>query len=220
LEVNTRLQVEHPVTEMVTGIDLVIEQIRVAGGRKLSIKQGDVRMRGHAIECRITAEDPFNNFAPSLGEISTVAEPSGPGVRVDSSIYRGGRVPIYYDPMLAKLIVWAPTRAHAILRMRRALDEYRLVGIHTVVPFHIRVMDSLDFQRGNLDTNFVEEFLGRATFKEEGRQEAQQIAGMAAALVTDRKRQTGSVAATPGQGANGTAQESNWRREGRKAALR
>ncbi|HKP53489.1 MAG TPA: acetyl-CoA carboxylase biotin carboxylase subunit [Chloroflexia bacterium] len=220
LEVNARLQVEHPVTEMVTGIDLVIEQLRVAGGRKLSVKQSDVKMRGHAIECRITAEDPFNNFAPSLGEITTVAEPSGPGVRVDSSIYRGGRVPIYYDPMLAKLIVWAPTRAHAILRMRRALEEYRLVGVHTVVPFHIRVMDSLDFQRGNLDTGFVADFLGRAIFKEEGREEAEHIAGIAAALVTDRKRQAGTSAAAPGQGTNGATRESNWRREGRKAGLR
>ena len=222
LEVNTRLQVEHPVTEMVTGFDLVIEQIRVAAGRKLSIKQEDVALRGHAIECRITAEDPFNNFVPSLGEITTMAEPSGPGVRVDSSIYRGGRVPIYYDPMLAKLIVWAPTRAHAIRRMRRALEEYRLVGIHTVIPFHIGVMDSLDFQVGNLDTNFVAEFLEQANFNKRANGEAENVAAMAAALVTDRKRQTGSAAAPLPAGDGGAApdQQSNWRRNARKVGLR
>jgi acetyl-CoA carboxylase biotin carboxylase subunit len=218
LEVNTRLQVEHPVTEMVTGLDLVIEQIRIAAGRPLSIKQKDVHIRGHAIECRIVAEDPFNRFMPALGEITTIAEPSGPGVRVDSSIYRGGRVPIYYDPMLAKLIVWAPTRAHAILRMRRALEEYRIVGVHTVVPFHIQVMNSMAFQRGNLDTNFVPEFL-EAGFEHEGRDEAAHVAAMVAALVTDRKRQVGSAAHTS-NGSNSTAGESNWRQAGRRSGLR
>lgn len=219
LEVNTRLQVEHPVTEMVTGLDLVIEQIRVAAGRPLSIEQKDVQIRGHAIECRIVAEDPFNRFMPALGEITTMAEPSGPGVRVDSSIYRGGRVPIYYDPMLAKLIVWAPTRAHAILRMRRALEEYRIVGVHTVVPFHIQVMNSMAFQRGNLDTNFVAEFLEGGGFEREGREEAAQVAAMVAALVTDRKRQVGS-AAHASNNTNGTPAESNWRQVGRQSGLR
>jgi acetyl-CoA carboxylase biotin carboxylase subunit len=218
LEVNTRLQVEHPVTEMVTGLDLVIEQIRVAAGRPLSIKQKDVHIRGHAIECRIVAEDPFNRFMPALGEITTIAEPSGPGVRVDSSIYRGGRVPIYYDPMLAKLIVWAPTRAHAILRMRRALEEYRIVGVHTVVPFHIQVMNSMAFQRGNLDTNFVPEFLEEG-FQHDGRDEAARVAAMVAALVIDRKRQVGSAAHTS-KGTNGTSNQSNWRHAGRRSGLR
>ncbi|HET9492800.1 MAG TPA: acetyl-CoA carboxylase biotin carboxylase subunit, partial [Chloroflexia bacterium] len=135
LEVNTRLQVEHPVTELVTGIDLVLEQFRVAAGRPLRMKQHDITIRGHAIECRIAAEDPFNNFVPSLGMIAELSEPGGPGVRVDSSLYRGAKVSVYYDPMVAKLIVWAPTRAHAILRMRRALQEYRIVGVQTNIPF-------------------------------------------------------------------------------------
>ena len=159
LEVNTRLQVEHPVTELVTGIDLVLEQFRIASGRLLRLQQSDIKWSGHAIECRIAAEDPFNNFAPSLGDITMLNEPSGPGVRVDSSLYRGGRVSIYYDPMVAKLIVWAPTRAHAIMRMRRALNEYNIAGIQTNIPFHLGVMSSIDYQRGRLDTNFVQRYM-------------------------------------------------------------
>ncbi len=225
LEVNTRLQVEHPVTEMVTGIDLVIEQLRIASGEPLSLKQEDLKMRGHAIECRITAEDPFNRFMPSLGEITSVTESSGPGVRVDSSIYRGGRVPIYYDPMLAKLIVWAPTRAHAIRRMRRALEEYRIVGVHTVVPFHIRVMDSQAFQTGNIDTNFVAEFLGASALQQESNEDAEYLASIVGALVADRKRGAGSASHTakgydPAGASNGPSERSNWRSAARRDGLR
>jgi acetyl/propionyl-CoA carboxylase alpha subunit len=229
LEVNTRLQVEHPVTEMVTGVDLVLEQLRVASGRPLRLRQEDVSMRGHAIECRIAAEDPFNNFAPSLGDITDVSEPGGPGVRVDSSVYRGGKVSIYYDPMIAKLIVWAPTRAHAILRMRRALEEYRIVGVQTNVPFHLGVMQSVDFQRGRLDTRFVERFLsGKSRMVTEDREHLAEVAALAGALVADRQRQAGAtvqpVAAIAGRSVeaeDGRRQpQSNWRLAARRAALR
>ena len=221
LEVNTRLQVEHPVTEMVTGLDLVLEQFRIASGRPLRVKQDDIVLNGHAIECRIAAEDPFNNFAPSLGDITAMAEPGGPGVRVDSSIYRGGRVSIYYDPMLAKLIVWAATRTHAILRMRRALEEYRVVGIQTNIPFHLGVMQSIDFQRGKLDTGFVARFLAQSgRMQTEDTHELAEVAAMSAALVAARKRQTGSAGSdfTPNAVAHKDINE--WRLAGRKNGLR
>lgn len=204
LEVNTRLQVEHPVTEMVTGIDLVLEQFRVASGRPLKLEQSNIELRGHSIECRIAAEDPFQNFAPSLGEISALAEPSGPGVRVDSGLYRGGRVSIYYDPMVAKLIVWAPSRAHAILRMRRALQEYRVVGIQTNIPFHMGVMNSMDFQRGRYDTNFVEAYLADTTRDpSEGKDELAQVAATFGALVADRAKKGSGARTRPGDGKEG-----------------
>jgi len=157
LEMNTRLQVEHPITEMVTGIDIVKEQIRVARGRVLSYKQEDVKFNGHAIECRINAEDPYNNFMPSTGRITHSLLPTGPGVRVDTGVYPGFEVTPFYDPMIAKLIVWGETRAQAILRMRRALEEYRIVGVRTNIPFHQTMMDSLRFMGGQYDTRFVEE---------------------------------------------------------------
>jgi acetyl-CoA carboxylase, biotin carboxylase subunit len=150
LEMNTRLQVEHPVTEMVTGIDIVKEQIRVARGRTLSYKQEDVQFNGHAIECRINAEDPYNNFLPSTGRITHSLLPTGPGVRVDTGVYPGFEITPFYDPMIAKLIVWGETRAQAILRMRRALEEYRVVGVRTNIPFHQTLMDSHRFMGGNM----------------------------------------------------------------------
>lgn len=157
LEVNTRLQVEHPVTELVTGIDLAREQIRIAAGHDLSFRQEDVQWRGSAIECRIYAEDPAHNFMPSIGKIHTYREPNGPGVRVDSGLAQGDSVTIYYDPLIAKLNVWAPTRAEAIQRMQRALDEYVITGVQTVIPFHKQVMLHPDFQRGDLTTHFIAE---------------------------------------------------------------
>jgi acetyl-CoA carboxylase biotin carboxylase subunit len=136
MEMNTRLQVEHPVTELVTGVDLVCEQIRVASGLPLSFGQADIQPRGHAIECRISAEDPFNNFLPAIGVVEALREPLGPGVRVDSALYEGLDVTVDYDPLLSKLIVWGTTREEAIRRMRRALDEYQIVGVRTTIPFH------------------------------------------------------------------------------------
>ncbi|MFL5734027.1 MAG: acetyl-CoA carboxylase biotin carboxylase subunit [Chloroflexia bacterium] len=227
LEVNTRLQVEHPVTELVTGVDIVLEQFRIASGRPLRLTQADVQWKGHAIECRIAAEDPYHNFAPSLGDIATRTEPSGPGVRMDSSLYRGGRIPIYYDPMVAKVIAWGPSRAHAIMRMRRALSEYRVVGIQTNIPFHLAVLDSIDFQRGRLDTRFVERFLQHGMPEEPDREEFALVAAMMGALVAERRSTAGSaggLAASPGEpatnGSSPAGESANWRLAARRSALR
>jgi acetyl-CoA carboxylase biotin carboxylase subunit len=224
LEVNTRLQVEHPVTEWVTGVDLVLEQFRIASGRPLRLKQNDIQLRGHAIECRIAAEDPFNNFVPSLGTVAELAEPSGPGVRVDSSLYRGAKISIYYDPMVAKLIVWAPSRAHAILRMRRALEEYRIVGVQSNIPFHLGVMQSMDFQRGRLDTRFVERHLQSGTHaRDRHDEEVRDVSALVGGLAVDRKRLAGGAAgqATTVSGIGATPSDgNNWRFAGRRQGLR
>ncbi len=186
LEMNTRLQVEHPVTEMVTGVDIVAEQIRIARGRQLSYKQEDVRFNGHAIECRVNAEDPFNNFMPSTGRITHSLLPTGPGVRMDTGVYPGFEITPYYDPMIAKLIVWGETRGQAILRMRRALEEYRIVGVRTNIPFHQTLMDSPRFMGGQFDTRFVEE---RFKIEEalDARAESAEIAALLATLVAHRQ---------------------------------
>lgn len=156
LEMNTRLQVEHPITERVIGIDLVKEQIRIAQGEKLSMKQEDVVQKGHAIECRIYAEDPDNNFMPSPGVIKHLTEPLGLGVRQDGYVYEGFEIPIYYDPLISKLIVWGNNREEAIQRMRRALYEYKITGIKTSIKFLERIMETPDFVVGKYDTGFIE----------------------------------------------------------------
>jgi acetyl-CoA carboxylase biotin carboxylase subunit len=155
LEVNARLQVEHPVTELTTGVDLVQQQIRIAAGEMLSLKQEDLVQRGHAIECRIYAEDPSRNFLPSSGKILYLREPKGPGVRHDGGIYSGWEVPIYYDPILAKLIVWAETRESARARMAAALDDYVILGISTTIPFLKEVISHPRFQEGDTTTAFI-----------------------------------------------------------------
>ncbi|WP_067932936.1 acetyl-CoA carboxylase biotin carboxylase subunit [Alicyclobacillus kakegawensis] len=157
MEMNTRIQVEHPVTEWVTGVDLVREQILVAAGEPLSIRQDQVRLNGHAIECRINAEDPLRQFMPSPGRITEYLAPGGMGVRVDSAVYPGYTVSPHYDSMIAKLIVWAPTRAQAIDRMVRALTEYRIEGVKTTIPFHLSLMANEKFRRGDVSTRFLEE---------------------------------------------------------------
>ncbi len=157
LEMNTRLQVEHPVTEMVTGIDLVKQMLRIAGGRRLRFRQEDVTLSGHAIEARINAEDPFNNYLPSTGRITAITEPTGPGVRVDSGLYRGAEVSLYYDPLLAKLVVWGESRADAILRLRRALDEFRIAGVKTTIPLHQQLVNTTQFIGGAYDTHYLEQ---------------------------------------------------------------
>lgn len=156
LEMNTRLQVEHPVTELVTGIDIVQEQLRIARGRRLSFTQEDVKIQGWAIECRINAEDPYNNYMPSTGAITTSQLPTGPGVRVDTGVFPGFQISPFYDSMISKLICYGKTRAEAVLRMRRALEEYRITGVKTNIPFHQRMMDSHRFLSGSFDTEFVE----------------------------------------------------------------
>ncbi len=158
IEMNTRLQVEHPVTEMVVGLDLVREQIRIADGAALGYGQADIRFGGHAIECRITAEDP-DTFVPSPGRVTAFHAPGGLGVRVDSALYAGYDVPSYYDSMIAKLIVHAPTRAQAIARLRRALDEFAVVGIQTTIPLHRRIVDDASFQAGDYTIHWLERFV-------------------------------------------------------------
>jgi acetyl-CoA carboxylase, biotin carboxylase subunit len=158
LEMNTRLQVEHPVTELVTGFDLVREQIRVAAGLSLSFTQADVRLTGHAVECRVYAEDPEQNFMPSPGRIAHLRVPAGPCVRDDGGVYEGAEVSIHYDPLISKLATWGRTRAEAIERMRRALDEYAVGGIKTTLPFFREVMRDEEFVAGRLDTGFIPRF--------------------------------------------------------------
>ena len=160
IEMNTRLQVEHPVTEMICGIDLVREQIRIAAGAALGYSQSEIRFSGHAIECRVTAEDP-ETFVPTPGRVSAFHAPGGLGVRVDSALYAGYFVPPYYDSMVAKLIVHAPTRTDAINRLRRALDEFAIVGIMTTIPLHRRIVDDKDFQAGDYTIHWLERFVTR-----------------------------------------------------------
>ncbi|MFM7643024.1 MAG: acetyl-CoA carboxylase biotin carboxylase subunit [Cyanobium sp.] len=157
MEMNTRIQVEHPVTEMVTGLDLIAEQLRIAGGEPISVTQEDVRLVGHAIECRINAEDPRQNFRPSPGKITGWLPPGGPGVRVDSHVYTGYDIPPFYDSLIGKLIVWAPTRAMALRRLRRALSEWAVTGIPTTIEFHLALLEREEFQKGEVYTKFVEE---------------------------------------------------------------
>jgi acetyl-CoA carboxylase, biotin carboxylase subunit len=187
LEMNTRLQVEHPVTELVTGIDIVREQIRIARGRHMRLAQEDVQMKGWAIECRINAEDPHRGFLPSTGRISHIIPPTGPGVRVDTGVFPGFEITPYYDSLISKLIVWGETRAEAVLRMRRALEEYRIIGVSTNIPFHQKLMDSHRFMAGQFDTRFVEE---RFTTQYDGDKESlPEIAAILATLVTHNQNQ-------------------------------
>ncbi|EAQ68343.1 acetyl-CoA carboxylase/ biotin carboxylase subunit [Synechococcus sp. RS9909] len=157
MEMNTRIQVEHPVTEMVTGIDLIAEQLRIAGGEAISVRQDAIVLRGHAIECRINAEDASHNFRPAPGRITGWLPPGGPGVRVDSHVYTGYDIPPFYDSLIGKLIIWAPDRDSALKRMRRALNECAITGIPTTVDFHLRLLDRPEFQRGDVHTKFVEQ---------------------------------------------------------------
>lgn len=161
METNARIQVEHPVTELVTGVDLIKEQIKIASGEKLSVTQDDVKLKGHAIECRINAEDPERAFIPNPGRVSAFHVPGGPGVRVDTHIYVGYEIPPYYDSLLAKLIVFGDTRMEAIARLRRALSEFIVEGIKTTIPFHLELIENEDFLAGNVHTAFVETFLSR-----------------------------------------------------------
>ena len=157
MEMNTRIQVEHPVTEMITGVDLVAEQIRIAQGERLQLTQDQVILRGHAIECRINAEDPDHNFRPSAGRITAYLPPGGPGVRMDSHVYTDYQIPPYYDSLIGKLIVWGPDRPTAINRMRRALRECAVTGLPTTIGFHQKILENAEFLKGNVYTNFVQE---------------------------------------------------------------
>jgi acetyl-CoA carboxylase, biotin carboxylase subunit len=223
LEMNTRLQVEHPVTEMVTGVDLVREQIRIAAGERLTIKQEDVRWDGVAVECRVYAEDPANNFMPSPGKITRLRTPSGPGVRDDGGVYEGWEVPIYYDPMISKLVAWGRTRDEAVARMKRALGEYHVGGIRTTIPFFLAVLDDNEFRRGETDTGYIARFLERQRAAQPAASEESEAGELgdeqiAAALVAamsyaadERRRQP--------NGPGPVERASRWKMAGRLAAL-
>lgn len=190
LEMNTRLQVEHPVTEMITGIDLVKEQIRIARGEPLSFTQDDLKIKGHAIEVRVYAEDPANNFLPDIGNLQTYVTPKGPGIRVDDGFEQGMDIPIYYDPMIAKLVSYGKDRQEAIERMIRAIDEYQITGIQTTLAFGKFVMQHEAFVSGNFDTHFVNKYFLPEHLMHENEEEA-----MIAALIgsTFLNSQSGSV---------------------------
>jgi acetyl-CoA carboxylase biotin carboxylase subunit len=159
IEMNTRIQVEHPVTEMVTGLDLIAEQIRVAQGQRLSFTQKDLQLQGHAIECRINAEDPKHQFRPNPGCISAYLPPGGPGVRMDSHVYTDYVIPPYYDSLIGKLIVWGPNRASAIRRMQRALGECAITGVPTTIPFHQKILQHEAFLKGDVYTDFIQQHM-------------------------------------------------------------
>ena len=188
LEMNTRIQVEHPVTEFVTGLDLVQWQIRIAAGEPLTVRQEDVSWEGHAVECRITSEDPFNDFLPSTGRVYYLRIPAGPGVRWDGGIGQGFEVGLFYDPMLAKLIVHGPTRAEAIERMKRALREVRIVGVDTSIPFHLRVMDEPDFRAGRLDIRYLDKHEAEL-LRHDPDERLVRAAALAAALIEEEASQ-------------------------------
>ncbi len=189
LEMNTRLQVEHPVTEIVTGVDLVKEQIRIARGRRMGVTESVLEPKGWAMECRINAEDPYNNFMPSVGQISTLLVPTGPGVRVDSGVYSGYEITPYYDSMIAKLICWGDDRAEAMLRMRRALEEYKIMGLKHNIPFHQNLLQSFSFMAGKIDTKFVEERFSMTTFEHQPSDDQLEAAAIVATLYAHRRRQ-------------------------------
>ncbi len=208
LEMNTRLQVEHCVTEVATGVDVVREQLHIAAGQPLRFQQQDVHVRGWAIECRITAEDPYNDFRPSIGCISGVYEPTGPGVRLDSGVYEGFEVSPYYDSLIGKLVAWDRTRLATILRMRRALDEYRIMGIKTTIPFHQELMNNARFIAGEFDTTFVEQGF---TLVEEKLEQNLRTVAIAAALLAHHDRNRVQKTVVP----SGQQRTPNWKISGR-----
>lgn len=212
LEMNTRLQVEHPVTELVSGVDIVKEQLRMASGRTMRYRQEDLKIKGWALECRICAEDPYDSFLPSTGHITGLHEPTGPGVRLDSGIYEGFDVSLYYDSLISKLSVWGETRGEAILRMRRALEEYRIMGVKTNIPFHQQMMNHMEFIYGQFDTTFVE---NRFAMQERDKGELLKAAAIAATIVDHQRRQQ-AFSTIRKQGEQGP---SNWKVAGRREAL-
>jgi len=204
LEMNTRLQVEHPVTEFITGLDLVREQILIAEGEKLSFTQSDLKIHGHAIELRVTAEDPTNNFLPDIGKLITYRRPQGHGIRVDDGYEEGMEIPIYYDPLLSKLIVHAATRELACKKMIRAIDDYKISGVATTLPFGKYVMQHEAFLSGQFDTKFIETYFTPDSLKQSNAEEAI-IAGLMAIKLLEQKQETTAIATTVQE------KRSNWK---------
>jgi acetyl/propionyl-CoA carboxylase alpha subunit len=210
LEMNPRLQVDHAVTEVVTGIDVVKEQLRIASGRNLRYRQRDVRLWGWAMECRILAKDPFRDFIPSVGRITRVRQPAGPGVRVESGIYAGFDISLYYDSLISKLIAWGETRGEALLRMRRALEEYRIMGVKTNIPYLQQIFNSPSFQGGQTDTRFLDR---RCPPAEEGCSQGLLAVAIAATLLAhQQKKQRRAAAPVLARDAGWTG---NWKQIGR-----
>ncbi len=207
LEMNTRMQVEHPVTELVTGVDIVQEQLRVARGRRLRYRQEQIKLKGWAIECRINAEDPYHSFLPSTGTITAITLPTGPGIRVDTGVYEGYTVTPYYDSMISKLICYGETRGEAVLRMRRALEEYRIMGVKTNIPFHQHMMESHRFLSGQFDTQFVEE---RFSMSEREIHDELEAAIFATLMAHRRGQQASQIVAPGGRDASNWKWYSRW----------
>ncbi|MDB5078661.1 MAG: accC [Chloroflexi bacterium] len=226
MEMNTRLQVEHPVTELTTGLDIVAEQLRIADGQPLSFRQEDIQSRGWSIECRVTAEDPFNNFLPSVGTVRRTVPPTGPGVRLDSAVYDGYEVSLYYDPMIAKLITWGSNREEAIARMERALEEYQIFGIHTTIPYHQQLLASEPFRSGDFYTTSLET---NPALKPDpaARTDQRELAAIMAALFVEQRQAAGAGGVSGKNGVSGSNAEGNtateknaWKEFGRHEMLR
>ena len=216
LEMNTRLQVEHPVTELITGQDLVHLQIRIAAGEQLPFAQDDIKVRGHAIECRIYAEDPDNNFFPSPGKVTLLVPPAGPGIRHDSGTYEGWTVPIDYDPLLAKLIGYGADRRQAIMRLRRALQEYFAAGIKTNISLFQRILQDPDFVAGNIDTGYLDRLLANTPAGTSAEKPGHAIAAISAALFATLDPPFGNRNGSTGSEAH---MDSNWKQKARSEAL-
>jgi len=195
LEMNTRLQVEHLITEMVTGVDIVKEQIRIAAGKPLQYKQEDISINGHAINCRINAEDPDKDFTPCPGTITGYHAPGGFGVRVDSALYAGYTIPVFYDSLIAKLASWGRNRKEIIQRMKRALEEYRIEGVETTIPFHRKIINDEDFVKGQINTGFVQEKIGTVAL--EGKLKTEDVAALVAAVAFSKSRGKPPLAVIP-----------------------
>ncbi len=213
---NTRLQVEHPVTELVTGRDLVHAQIRIAAGEPLWFTQDDVSLRGHAIEVRIYAEDPESGFIPSSGRITRLREPAGPGIRVDSGVYEGWEVAIHYDPLLAKLAVWAETRTKAIARLRRALTEYDVGGIKSTLPYFRALCADENYLAGDIDTQYLDRWIAERTTTGFGKEPVEELVldlALVAAAMDSRDNAPKAAASTHDA-------QSNWKRAGRARSMR
>src|SRR3989454_114227 len=216
LEMNTRLQVEHPVTELVYGVDIVREQLRIANGLPLRIHGGPLQPRGHAIECRITAEDPFNDFLPPTRGVRYLRPPTGPGVRWDGGVEAGNEVTLFYDPLIAKLIVWGETREVALHRMQRALRELVIVGLPTSQAFHLRVMDEPRFRRGEVDSTYLERVGSELLAQQAPAELARPLAAVAALLAEERRAAAHPPAPSDGRG----GRESAWVQTARRENLR
>ncbi len=215
LEMNTRIQVEHPVTELVYGVDLVREQLHIASGRPMRVHGGTLQPRGHAIECRITAEDPFNDFLPVTGTLRYLRPPSGPGIRWDAGVEAGNEITLFYDPLMAKLIAWGESRTMAIRRMRRALEELVIVGLPTSQAFHLRVMREPEFERGAIDIEYLDR-VGRALLAAPAAPELLRAVAATGAILAEERR----VAGAPAPAGRAAAGASPWIATGRREGLR